>query len=60
MKEGDSDIPSPMMWTQIPFPWYPGVHLKATMLARGMGTVGGGVGRMLDTLSQVSGEDYFR
>lgn len=52
--------PSPMVWPQIPFPWYPGVHLKATMLAQGMGTVGGGVGRMLDTVPQVSGEDYFR
>lgn len=52
--------PSPMMWPQIPFPWYPGVHLKAAMLAQGMGTVGGDAGRMLDTLSQVSGGGYFR
>lgn len=47
-----------MMWPQIPFPWYPGVHLKAAMLAQGMGTVGGDAGRMLDTLSQVSGDTH--
>lgn len=57
-EEGDSDTPSPMMWPQIRFPWYPGVHLKAAMLAQGMGTVGGDAGRMLDTLSQVSGETH--